>query len=166
MGEEHSEEETTDDEQYGPKTGFNPSGPDPLEQLEEHTSEHPFIADMGIRLKSFEDGTLEASVPHDDRWANPGMEGALHGGIVMAYLDTVMGFTLMAAVANRSLTGGPTIAFNTNFLTPATKDMTATGEVIRVGSSSAVVDGRLKDEESGEAIATAQGVWRVYPDQK
>lgn len=163
MTEEPSTDETAGDARYGTKTGFNPSGSDPLEQLRGHAREHPFIAEMGIAFESFEDGTLEASIPHNDRWANPGMEGTLHGGIVVAYLDTVMGFAIMATAADRPLTSGPTIALNTNFLTPAADRMTATGEVVRIGSSSAVVDGRLEDAESGEVVATAQGVWRVYP---
>jgi len=155
----------TDPEQYEEHTGFNPSGEDPLEQLREHARDHPLIAEMDITFESFEDDCLTASIPHNDQWANPGMEGALHGGMVVAYLDTVMGFTIMASVANEPRTSGPTINLNTNFLSPANSDMVATGEIVRTGSSSAVVDGTLESTDTGEAVATAQGVWRVYPDE-
>ena len=155
----------TDPEQYEEHTGFNPSGEDPLEQLREHARDHALIDEMDITFESFEDDRLRATIPHNDQWANPGMEGALHGGMVVAYLDTVMGFTIMASVADESLTSGPTINLNTNFLSPANSDLVATGEIVRTGSSSAVVDGTLESADTSEAVATAQGVWRVYPDE-
>lgn len=153
-----------DDEQYSEHTGFSPSGENPLEQLRQHAREHPLIDEMNVTFESFEDGTLTASVPHNQQWANPGMGGALHGGMVVAYLDTVMGFAIMASVAEDSLTSGPTITLNTNFLSPANSAIVATGEIVRIGSSSAVVDGTLEDADTGEPIATAQGVWRIYSD--
>jgi uncharacterized protein (TIGR00369 family) len=165
MTDENQPHDGISDDQYGENTGFNPSGTNPLPQLREHANEHPLIAEMDITFETFEDGTLEASIPHNDSWANPGMGGALHGGMVVAYLDTIMGFTIMASVADQPLTSGPTINLNTNFLSPASDDMVATGEIVRTGSSSAVVDGTLEDADSGEPIATAQGVWRVYADE-
>jgi uncharacterized protein (TIGR00369 family) len=119
---------------------------------------------MNISFTPFEDGTLEASILHNDSWANPGMDGTLHGGMVVAYLDTVMGFTIIASVSDQSLRSGPIINLNTNFLSPAANDMVAAGEIVRTGSSIAVVDGTLEDTNSGEPIATAQGVWRVCGD--
>jgi len=153
------------DERYGKNTGFNPTGENPLEQLRQHAREHPLIREMDITFETFEDGRLEATIPHNGQWANPGMEGALHGGMVVSYLDTVMGFTVMATVANRSLTSGPTINLNTNFLSPAAGAMVATGEIVRVGSSNAVVDGTLETAETAEPVAAAQGVWRIYTDE-
>jgi uncharacterized protein (TIGR00369 family) len=164
MTDETPPERNISDEQYGSNTGFNPSGDNPLEQLREHAAEHPLIDEMGITFESFEDGTLTASIPHNEQWSNPGMKGALHGGMVVAYLDTVMGFTIMASVADQPLTSGPTINLNTNFLSPANDALIATGEIVRTGASSAVVDGTLENAETGEAVATAQGVWRVYSD--
>lgn len=163
MTEDHSERKFH--EQYGKNTGFNPRGENPLEQLRQHACDHPLIEEMNITFETFEDGTLTAFIPHNEQWANPGMEGALHGGMVVAYLDTVMGFTIMAAVAAESLNGGPTINLNTNFLSPASDDMVATSEIVRIGASSAVVDGTLEDAATGEAVATAQGVWRVYAEE-
>jgi uncharacterized protein (TIGR00369 family) len=152
------------DDQYSEHTGFTPTGENTLEQLREHAADHPLIDQMDITFESFEDETLTATIPHNDQWANPGMGGALHGGMVVTYLDTVMGFTIMASTADRSLTSGPTINLNTNFLSPANEALVATGEIVRVGSSSAVVDGTLENAETGEPVATAQGVWRVYSD--
>jgi uncharacterized protein (TIGR00369 family) len=166
MTDETQPEKGLSDEQYGKNTGFNPSGANPLVQLREYAREHPLVAEMDMTLETFEDGTLEASIPQNEEWTNPGMDGALHGGMVVAYLDTVMGFTIMASVADQPLVSGPTISLNTNFLLPAASDIAATGEIVRTGSSSAVVDGTLEDADSGEPIATAQGVWRVYTDEQ
>jgi len=158
----------TDDEPgYHPDRGFTPAGEDPVDQLQRHAEEHPFVADLGMAVESYEDGVLRMSVPHKDKFANPGMEGTLHGGVVMSILDTAMGFTMMAAVADDpTVDGGPTINLNVNFLEAATSDMEAVGEVVRIGSSTGVVEGTLRDRATGEAIATAQGVWRVYKEQE
>jgi len=157
---------TEDKPDYHPDRGFVPAGEDPVEQLQRHAAEHPFVADLGMAVDAYEDGVLRMSVPHKDKFANPGMEGTLHGGIVMSILDTAMGFTMMATVADDpTVESGPTINLNVNFLKAATSDMVATGEIVRMGSSTGVVDGTLREADSGETIATAQGVWRVYQNR-
>lgn len=153
-----------DDPRYEELTGFNLAGDDPLAELQEHIEDHEFVSEMNMTLESFDDDTLRTHIPHNEHWANPGMDGTLHGGVVVAFLDTVMGFALMAAAADRSINGGPTVNLNTNFLSTATGDIKAVGDVVRIGSSTAMVDGRLRDADSGELVATAQGVWRVYPE--
>jgi uncharacterized protein (TIGR00369 family) len=164
MTDDDSPNRNVPEDQYDENTGFSPTGTNALEQLREHAREHPLIAAMNITFETFDNGTLRASIPHNDHWANPGMGGTLHGGMVVAYLDTVMGFAIMASVADESLTSGPTVNLNTNFLSPANEDLIATGEIVRIGSSSAVVDGTLENADTGEPVATAQGVWRVYTE--
>ncbi len=158
---------TDEEPEYRPNSGFIPAGENPAEQLQEHAEDHPFIADLGMSVESYDDGVLRMSVPHKDKFANPGMEGTLHGGVVMSILDTAMGFTMMAAVADDPMVdSGPTVNLNVNFLEAATSDMETVGEVVRIGSSTAVVDGTLRDPATEEVIATAEGVWRVYNRQE
>jgi uncharacterized protein (TIGR00369 family) len=152
----------TDESNIDPQKGFNLSADDPLGQLRQLAEDHSFIDELSPTFHSFEDGTLHATFPHQDQWANPGMKGSLHGGIVCAMLDTVMGFALMGTAATTEVSSGPTVNLNVNFLVGANEDFEAVGDVVRMGSSTAVVDGTLRGIESGETIATAQGVWRVY----
>lgn len=145
-----------------PRKGFTPSADGVLEQLREHASRHPFIAEMDPAFHSFEDGVLRATFPHSERWTNPGMEGTLHGGIVCSILDTVMGFAVMGMAAVEGVSSGPTVNLNVNFLAAAAEDVDAVSEVVGLGESTAVVNGQLVGLASGDVIATAQGVWRIY----
>ena len=155
--------ETSED---GTTTGFTPRGADVVGQLNDHAEEHEFIAEMGITVESFEDGVLTATVPHNEKYANPGMGGTLHGGIIASILDTVMGFTIMAEISQQeSTTMGPTISLTINYAIAATEQCIVTGEIIRLGSSTALVEGRIRGCESGEVVATADGVWRVYASE-
>ena len=147
-----------------PQKGFTLNDDNILPQLRKHAQRHPFIAEMDPDFHSFEDGVLRATFPHRERWANPGMEGSLHGGLVCSILDTVMGFALMGAVATEAVSSGPTVNLNVNFLTAANEDFEGVAEVVRIGNSTAVVDGTLSGLDSNETIATAQGVWRVYEE--
>jgi acyl-coenzyme A thioesterase PaaI-like protein len=38
----------------------------------------------------------------------------------------------------------------------------AHGEVVRLASQNAIVQGRLEGTETGKLVAIGQGVWRVY----
>lgn len=149
-----------------PTVGFTPRGDetdDIVDQLNDHAREHQFLAELEIEVESVDDGVLRASVPHDETYANPGMNGTLHGGIVVSVLDSVMGFTLMAALGKtESRKVGPTISLTTNFVSAATEGFEAVGEIVRIGASTAVIDGKLIGRESDRVIATGQGVWRVY----
>lgn len=149
--------------------GFTPRGSESeiVDQLNAHVREHEFLAELGFAVETIEDGRLRASVPHDEKYANPGMGGRLHGGIVVSALDSVMGFTLMAALGRTETRKvGPTVNLTTNFVSSADEALDATGEIVRIGSSTAVVDGELRGRNSDRVIATGQGVWRVYDDSE
>ena len=143
--------------------GYSPRGPNVVEQLNEHAQDHEFINELGITVGEYEDGVLRLTAPYNERFRNPGMDGSVHGGIVMSVLDTVMAFTVMAAASqdDRRHTG-PTISMTTNFLASSSEPLVGIGELVRMGRSTAVIDGTLVGRDSGETIATAQGVWRIY----
>ncbi|WP_435158271.1 PaaI family thioesterase [Haladaptatus sp. DFWS20] len=145
----------TDESDRDQQKGFDLSADDPLGQLRKLAEGHSFIDELSPQFRSFEDGTLYMLFPHQEQWVNPGMEGSLHGGIVCAMLDTVMGFALMGTAATTEVNSGPTVNLNVNFLVGADEDFEAVGDVVRMGSSTAVVDGILRGVESGETIATA-----------
>jgi acyl-coenzyme A thioesterase PaaI-like protein len=72
----------------------------------------------------------------------------------------------MAEITQReSTTMGPTISLTINYALAATEACEVTGEIVRIGSSTAIVEGRLRGCTSGEVVATADGVWRVYDSE-
>ncbi|WP_265112116.1 PaaI family thioesterase [Halosolutus halophilus] len=147
--------------------GYTPRGSNIVEKLNEYARDHKFIAELGATVDSYEDGTVRMSVPYNEKFKNPGMGGPVHGGVLLSVLDTVMGFTLMATAGEDGRTStGPTISLTTNFLTASSEPLEAVGELVRMGQSTAVIDGTLIGRESGERIATAQGVWRVYRERE
>lgn len=160
MGDDSSGDEET-------SVGFTPRGSESeiIDQLNAHIREHEFLAELGFTVEAVDDDRLRASVPHDEKYANPGMGGRLHGGIVMSALDSVMGFTLMAVLGRTETRKiGPTVNLTTNFVSSADEGIDATGEIVRIGSSTAVIDGELRGRDSDRVIATGQGIWRVYDD--
>ena len=104
------------------------------------------------RASSPGSATWEYKVQRDH--FNP--NGALHGGVVMALLDTAMGHAVAGLVA-------PDGIFNTaaqmsvNFLEPITSGtITARAEVRRCGKRLAIVEATATDEQGAVlAIATA-----------
>ncbi len=153
----------TNEESDGSSPGFAVSGSDPVSAVRDLATTHPFISQLGIEPQAFEDGVFRATVAHDEQFTNPMPNAPLAGGFLTSVLDAVMGFTVQAATFDdETVASGPTTNLNVNFLDAATGDVRAEGEVVRLGGSSAVVDGRLRDEQSGDLVATAQGTWRLY----
>jgi uncharacterized protein (TIGR00369 family) len=82
--------------------------------------------------------------------------GALHGGVVMALLDTAMGHAVAALVARDGMFNAAA-QMSVNFLEPITTGtITARAEVRRCGKRLAVVEATATDEQGAVlAIATA-----------
>ena len=147
----------------GRSLGFNPSASSTLADLQMYADDHPVIASLDVTLESLEDGILTATIPYNDAFANPGMDGTYHGGIVVTMLDTVMGLAISGTVAaDDSKLSGPTITLTTHFHDTSTEGFEVIGEVVRIGSSSAFVEGRVLSRESNALLATAECHWRIY----
>lgn len=145
---------------------------DVLATLNNYVDRYPFISKLGVTAESYEDGTVQATVPYLEQYGNPPDENveapqelALHGGIVSSLLDTVMGFSSMAALLDDERTHGPTVSLDIDFVTAATGPLDVVAEPVRIGSSTATIRGELLDQDTGEVVAVGQGVWRVYSPQ-
>lgn len=154
---------TASDSEDGGTVGFNPSRANLFEEIREYAAEHPVIDSMNVEFQSFEDGALTATIPYNDTFANPGMDGTYHGGILVTMLDTVMGLAFSATLAgDDSKLSGPTMTLTTHFHDTTTEDFEVVGDVVRVGSSSAFIEGRIRSADSQELLTSAEGHWRVY----
>ena len=88
--------------------------------------------------------------------------GTLHGGVLMALLDTAMGYAVVVRVA-------PDGRFNaaaemsTRFLAPVRGGViTAQAQVLKMGKRLAVVEGRATDQ-AGALVAVATATHAILP---
>jgi acyl-coenzyme A thioesterase PaaI-like protein len=84
--------------------------------------------------------------------------GVAHGGLVMTFLDHVLGKLVWEALGDRI---AATVSLNVDLLAAARPGdwIEAEGEVTRKSSSLVFVRGRAYSGE--ETLATANGVWKV-----
>jgi uncharacterized protein (TIGR00369 family) len=140
--------------------------------LQEYIDEyHEFLSWIGTSVEDVGNGRMTLSIPYDEKLTNirphagPDQRPDIHGGIAATLIDTVGGFAIQTALEEPLSTGVATINLNVNYLRPATGDLEATAEVVRVGStvgvSEVTVESTAPDGET-KAVATGQGSYRVF----
>ncbi|WP_284011043.1 PaaI family thioesterase [Haloarcula pelagica] len=119
-------------------------------------NELPFVEELGMELTTVEEGHAEGRLPlADEHSSNPAKQIA-HGGVTYSLVDTVGG----AAVVSLSGTISPTVDMRIDYLAPATADLHAEAEVVRMGGSVAVVDIDVYDADDHH-VATARGTYKT-----
>ena len=111
-------------------------------------------------LREVGPGTSTWEYTVDPAHFNP--NGVLHGGVVMALLDTAMGHAVTESVVPQ---GRITAAaqFNAHFLSPIRGGtIRAHATVLKIGRRTAVVEGRATDE-SGATVALATSTHALLP---
>lgn len=90
------------------------------------------------------------------RHGNP--NGVLHGGALVSFIDTVLGYEVIRLTGRRCAT----VALNTQFVAGGRPGawVTARVAVRRLTGSMAFVDGQV--EADGTLVVTASGVFRVF----
>ncbi|AQL43179.1 thioesterase [Halorientalis sp. IM1011] len=121
----------------------------------------PFTNLVGIELTEAEDGYAEGRVEMREELASvPGGDVA-HGGVTYSLADTVGG----AAVISLAQDVAPTIDMRMDYLAPATDDLYAEAEVLRMGGSVAVTDIDVWDAEEHH-VASARGIYKTGGDSE
>ncbi|SEQ95789.1 PaaI family thioesterase [Natrinema salaciae] len=130
-----------------------------------------FLSWLGTSVDNVGDGTMTMSIPYDEKLTNtrpdagPDERADLHGGVAATLIDTVGGIALRTAMDDPFGVRIATINLNVNYLRPATSDLVATADVVRVGGSVGVseitVESTTPDGET-KAVATGQGAYRVF----
>lgn len=128
-------------------------------------SEHDFLSWLGFTVDSFEAGRMTATIPFDDKLTNPTDPPTVQGGVASTLIDVVGGIVLRPYLTDPVDDDMATINLNVNYLRPAAGDLTASGEVIRAGSSVGVstVEVRSETPEGTERlVAVGQGAYRLF----
>ncbi len=119
-----------------------------------------FDRHLGITTRSEEPGTCVAELDLAPEHRN--IEGRLHGGVLLTLLDTAMGHAIGSLREAGPVAAAATMQFSCQFLNaPGGARLIARGRVVRLGGSSAFVEGVVTDE-AGTDVARAHGVWRVW----
>jgi uncharacterized protein (TIGR00369 family) len=123
----------------------------------------PSARHLGFELLDFsvEGGWAEIAFTPRPEFANP--QGTVQGGFVCAMLDDAMGVT--ASISQRFAILVPTLQISVSYLrpTPMTR-VIARGEVLRMGSATAHLQGKLSlPDGTLLATAAASAVLRPFP---
>lgn len=89
--------------------------------------------------------------------------GVAHGGVVASLLDTALGAAVISTLAPEEWCG--TLEISIQFREPVRPGVVAAeGRVARRGRSVAFAEGEIRDA-AGKILATAHGVWTVWPQK-
>ncbi len=107
-----------------------------LELLRRWANEIPYYRFLGMTVESVVPGRVQISVPVKDEITN-GI-GLAHGGVTAALIDSVVGIAAISLLRGQERT--VTLELKINYLAPAPRGtvLTATGEIIHRGRTTAV----------------------------
>ena len=122
-----------------------------------------YLSWLGVDVETLEDGRAVLTVEQNDDFENPaGNDGhdPIHGGIVATVIDTSSAFALRTTFDDPDAVGLSTTDLTVSYLRPATGDLRAEADVLRVGGSTGVTDVRVVGAD-GEA-AVGRTTYRLF----
>ncbi|OLZ40095.1 thioesterase [Natrinema saccharevitans] len=126
---------------------------------------HGYLSWLDIEVESLADGRAVLVLERNEEFENPiGTDGPdpVHGGIVATLIDTSSAFALRSTFEDPSESHLTTTDLNVSYLRPATGDLRAEAEVLRVGGSTGVTDVSVTGDD-GEA-AVGRTTYRLFRD--
>lgn len=121
-------------------------------------SRMPFAEHIDIEVEHAADGTAVGRLSLQQYHSSNRDSLVAHGGVPYALADTVGA----AAVMSESGTVTPTVDMRMDYLAPATDDIRAEAEVVRIGSSLGVARVELYAEDGEDThVATAHGTYKT-----
>jgi uncharacterized protein (TIGR00369 family) len=118
------------------------------------------VGPLGFVLRDGENGRSVWEYRVDAAHFN--LNGTLHGGVLMALLDTAMGFAVVSRVAGEGRFNAAA-EMSTRFLAPVRGGVvTAEATVLKLGKRLAVVESRALDE-AGNLVAVASSTHALLP---
>jgi uncharacterized protein (TIGR00369 family) len=134
------------------------------EELASTDSPMRFDEHLGIRTRAEAPGSCIAEMLLQPEHRN--IEGWIHGGVFLVVLDTAMGHAIASLEGVEDISSAATMQLSCQFLSPPQgRRIEARGTVVRLGRTSAFIEGSLRDD-AGVEIARAHGVWRIWRNRK
>ncbi len=123
------------------------------------TETTPFNRLLGTRCVFREEGRSRYELTLGPDHLN--RRGVAHGGVVASLLDTALGAAVVSSIKKEEWCG--TLQLSVQFREPARPGViTADGRMSRRGKTAAFAEGEIRDAE-GKLLATALGVWNIWP---
>jgi len=124
-----------------------------IEQLLEAS---PFVELLGIEFVEVESGHAVGTLSLTEELIGIPGANAVHGGVIPSLADTVGGM----AIASRTKEPTPTIDLRIDYLAPATNDLTAEAELLRIGDTVGVADIKVVDSKD-TLVARGRGIFKT-----
>ncbi len=122
--------------------------------------ELPFAKEAGLTLDEMKNGEATMTLPYDDNMLRPG--GTVSGPFMMMLADATMYAVVLSMIGKVAL--AVTTNFNINFLRkPAPGDISALGEIIKLGKRLAVIQVTLYSVNDSDPVAHATGTYSIPP---
>ncbi|WP_408957623.1 PaaI family thioesterase [Natrinema sp. 74] len=142
-----------------------PDDPSAWPEWESFVKRHGYLSWLDIEVDHLEDGRAVLVIERNEDFENPiDNEGPnpVHGGIVATLIDTASAFALRSTFEDPSTAFLTTTDLNVSYLRPATGDLRAEAEVLRVGGSTGVTDVTVKG--AGGEAAVGRTTYRLFRD--
>lgn len=118
------------------------------------------VGPLGFVLRDGENGRSIWEYRVDPAHYN--LNGTLHGGVVMALLDTAMGYAVIAQITGAGRFNAAA-EMSTRFLAPVRGGLlTAEATVLKIGKRLAIVEGKATDD-AGTLVAVASATHALLP---
>lgn len=119
----------------------------------------PFVAHLGMKLASIDDGRGEVVLPYDERMTTLG--DVVHGGAIAALIDSAATAACWAGAPVPEGMRGTTVAITVNYIAAGcASDLTATGTVVKRGKNLCYAEVAVTDT-SGGVVAKALVTYKL-----
>ena len=125
--------------------------------------EIPFNVYLGMEVLELGSGTCRVRIPWREELVGDAKRGAIHGGVLSALADTTGGAACLTLLESRE-DRLSTVDLRVDYLRRAPKaELWCEAKVVRMGNRVAVARMEVfsAGEESGEPVATGQGVYNI-----
>lgn len=137
-----------------------------LEEMEFFIDHHGYLTWLDLEIVDAEEGRVHTRIPYREELTNPVGNRPIHGGVIATLIDTSSAMAIRTRFedpgGDRMLT---TTDMNVSYLRPATNDIVADTEVVRMGRSTSVTSVTVTSttpEGEEKEVAIGNTTYRLF----